>query len=554
MTRQNWLCKGEPINRIIGGVTPILSRALNRRGITDEIKAWEFLHPQNGALSNPFSLTDMDKATARIELASKRGEKVCVYGDFDADGVSATAIMTDCLRSMGLETVPYIPSRHSEGYGMNMDSVRRIASWGVKLIVTVDNGISAIDEIYECMRLNMDVVVLDHHKCHEQLPSCCAVVCTSRDGYQTRKNELCGAGVALMAALALIGEQAYRYLPLAALATVADAVSITGENRTIVARGMMNAADNLGLSCLMRAAGVLDCVVDETMLAYALAPRMNAAGRMGDAMCAVELLLCKDRIRAEQIAKELDDRNTARRQEEQRIMDECLSLTADKTVKGALILRGKDWNSGVIGIVASRLCERYGCPTVLLTQVEDGTLRGSGRSVEGVDLFDTLSKCSQHLIRFGGHCGAAGVSLQADRYDDFCAAFISQLVNREYSFDYSYEESITLDECTVDNARSLQSLAPFGSGNEEPVFLIEDCQILNVASMGKDGKHLSMMINKEGRSARVVAFNRGDMILEWSTFGRADLLVRMRENVYKGNSSCQLILVSIRKCFESEKN
>lgn len=547
MIQQRWLYKGDIEGRPIAGIPTILSHALQRRGISDELQAWAFLHPEEQQLSNPYLLSDMDKAVERIRRAVKNGEQVCVYGDFDADGICATAIMSDCLRGMGVKVQSYIPSRHDEGYGVNIPSIEYLHEQGVSLIVTVDNGISAVEEVLQCSQRGIDVVILDHHKCHEVLPDCSAVVCSSRDDYSTLYNDFCGAGVAYKTACALDDEAANRYLPLVALATVADVVRLTNENRMLVKKGMEHIADNLGLRCLLKVAGVQNSITNETTLAFTLAPRMNAAGRMGDAMRAVELLLCDDEEKAMAQAELLDNENRLRREQEQRIFDECMEQLSNEEQQPALILCGKDWNSGVIGIVASRLCDRYAKPVILFTHASDGTLRGSGRSVEGADLFDLINGCKQHTVRFGGHSKAAGLTLLAEQYAPFRAAIIKALEGKTFMQSFTYEEAITLADCTVESVEWLKLLAPFGEGNEEPAYLLEGCKLKRVATMGKDGKHLSAIVEQDGKTARLVAFGQGHNREEYERLSSVDLLVQLKLNDFNGTRSCNLHLVALRE-------
>lgn len=547
MTQQLWLYKGEPSGRRIAGVNPLISRALQRRGITDELMAWGFLHPETLSLSGPRLLKDMSKAVERIEKAVSDGEKVCVYGDFDVDGVTATAIMTDCLRTMGLTVISYVPDRELEGYGMNADSVRKLASMGVRLIVTVDNGIAAIEEIRLCAELNIDVVVLDHHKCHETLPECAAVVSSSRDAYSHWVNDLCGAGVAFKAACALVGQRADKYLPLVALATVADAVSLTRENRKLVYEGMTRVRENLGLKLLLEEAGADHLPLDEGLLAFTIAPRLNAAGRVGIATDAVELLLCTEEGRARELAAILNSLNKRRRDLEQLVMEQCLDSMSSNNNTPAIVIRNAGWKTGVIGIAASRLVERYGRPTILCTRVEDGTLRGSCRSVEGVDMFALLKDCSEYLIRFGGHAGAAGLTLESGKFDAFRKAVMEKLSGRTFELKYMYEERLSLSDCTMELYRAMAALAPFGMGNEEPIYLIEGCQLKNLTAVGKYGKHLRATLVQDGVSRKLVAFNMGDFIGEWKSFSTVDVLVKLSENSFFGEPTCELRLVALRE-------
>ncbi|MDO4564107.1 MAG: single-stranded-DNA-specific exonuclease RecJ [Clostridia bacterium] len=542
MIRRLWLSKSEYGERLIGGFSPLISRLLNQRGIRDEIDCYAFFHPKEQALVSPFILPDMEKAALRIERAIRERETICVYGDYDADGTLATAILVDCLKALGGDVVYYIPSRHFEGYGMNLRSVAAMKERGIGLVVTVDNGISAFEEIRACYEAGMEVVITDHHKCHETLPECEAVVCVSREGYHRERTNLCGAGVAYKLAWALMGEAeaTRRYLGLAALATVADVMPLTGENRTIVVRGMELIRENTGLNALLRAAGGEAESIDENTLAFVLAPRLNAAGRMGDAARAVELLLCRDDQRAEELAGELDEANRARREEEQRVLLDCERLLEGEKEPSALVLLGDDWNSGVVGIVASRLVERFGCPAILLTRAHDGSLCGSGRSVEGVDLFGMLQACSEYLTRFGGHAQAAGLNLERRSYEGFKKAFVERIEQAKPASVVYYDAEISLSDCEPQICERIESFAPFGEGNERPVFRLDGCTLEQIAVMGKDGKHLSAVVRQGSEAKRLVAFNLGQLAEEWRREPHCDLLFELRENRYRGRISCDL--------------
>ena len=445
------------------GVSELTARALIRRGVDSHAAGEAFLRPSEEQLLDPYLLPDMDRAVARILLAVERGEQICVYGDYDADVVCATAILLRCLRSMGATAVPYIPSRQTEGYGMNPEAVRRLAGRYVKLIVTVDNGLSAFDEIALCSNLGVDVVITDHHSVGRELPACCAVVSASRRDSAYPNPYLCGAGAAFQLARALLPAADHRDdLALAAVATVADVVPLVGENRAIVALGLSGVPEQRGLAALLKVAGAQDRETDARTLAFTVAPRLNAAGRIGDAMRCVELLLTDEPRRAEQLAASLDEDNTARKTVEGEIFD--AAATGLDTAARALIACGEGWNPGVVGIVASRLCEKYHRPAILFSE-KDGVLVGSGRSPAGIDLYRTLTGLSKYFIRYGGHARAAGMTLAAENYVAFRADFLKAMDGyAESCFEpsYGYEEALSLPELSLPGVKELAMLAPFG--------------------------------------------------------------------------------------------
>lgn len=504
-----------------------------------------FMHPEEQAFVNPYLLKDLELAAERIEKAIAIGQRICIYGDFDADGICATAIIFDLLKHLGADVLKYIPLRQ-DGYGLNMNAVQLLHDKGVKLLITVDNGVSAFEEIAECQRLGMDVVVLDHHKCHDTLPNCSAVVCASRESYNTRWSDLCGAAVAFKLCCALDEAYSMRYLPLVAVATVADVVRLNGENRMLIKKGLQAIKDNIGLKALLQVAGGDKGPITETTIAFLIAPRLNASGRMGDAMTAVDLLLAKSWDEALKLATLLDELNTQRRAEEQRIWQSCQQMLGVSFDKPIIILHDDNWNAGVIGIVASRLCEQHSKPVILFTKAHDGSIRGSGRSVEGIDLFELLQTCKHRFIRFGGHSKAAGISMELEQLDGFCQDVYKMLLGKQFYPNYYYEDEIDVEDCTVEATQALMCLAPFGEGNEEPVFLIRGCGLSKTAAIGKDGKHLSAMVEKMGHRKRIVGFGFGNRVQELQDYDCVDILCKLKVNSFRGSSSCELQLVAIR--------
>ena len=543
----------------IEGIEPLTARALIRRGIVTPDQAMAFLNPAEQPLYNPLLLPDMPEAVVRICDAIKSDARICVYGDYDADGICATAILVRTLERMGGRVIRYIPSRHDEGYGLNEAAVRILALQHVNLLITVDNGIGAHDEIALCRNLGIDVIVTDHHSIGATLPKCCAVISAKRKDSAYPENELCGAGVALKLAQALLPEADHSFdLALAAVATVADVVPLMGENRTIVARGLTQVINVPGLRALLLAAGWKDDQpVTEQTLAFLIAPRLNASGRMHDAMRGVELLLSEDSATAGPIAAELDADNTARKTAEAQILAQaCEGLDIEKR---ALLLQHEGWNPGVTGIVASRLCERYHRPVILFTE-QNGLLTGSGRSPEGIHLFEVLSGLSRYFVRFGGHARAAGVTMEKRNFAPFCEAFDSAMQRYDAaSFvpTHGYEETLTLEQLSVSAVEQLQRLAPFGEGNPEPTYCVERVALQNVAQMGKEGAHLSACAVQNGVGMRLVAFRQGALLDALDPDERYDCIARPGVNRFRDRVSVELYWVAIniaqgeRKVFDA---
>lgn len=517
------------------GFTRAFAAMLARRGLVDDAAIESFLHPESQALPDPFALADMNLAVSRIQAAVGAGERICVYGDYDTDGVCATAILTSALRSLSANVTFLLPSRFGEGYGLNNHAVDEMRADGVQLILTVDNGVSAHAEIAYASSLGMDTVVTDHHRCHETLPDASAVVCAARSDQDPSLNSLCGAAVAMLLASAL-GCPIGKYLPIAALATMADVVPLTAKNRTIVKKGLPLIPDQPGLKALLDAAGVRE-IAGESMLSFVLAPRINAAGRMGDATRAVQLLLSEDETERQALAAALESENIHRRAEELRILKEAEAQVSEPDPR-ILVLRGADWNTGVIGIVASRLLEQYHCPVLLFSEA-NGYLVGSGRSVPSVDLFALLTRHRELLVRFGGHRLAAGATIETARFDDvkqalsddLIAAFPQGLPEEECPV----EDRLQLSEITPAFACELTGLAPFGEENRAPLFAIEGT-LSGVRTMGRDGNHLGAKLSDPDSSVRIVSFGNGDRYADWSAMQSARAYVSIELGSYQGRS------------------
>lgn len=518
----------------LGGIySDAFLRLLSSRGISTPEEAERFLHPADQPLPEPGILLDIEKAAKVIQDAIIRNEKICVFGDYDADGVCATTILYRTLLGIGADVCFYIPSREGEGYGMHESSVRRLFEQGVKLLVTVDNGISAHPETELARSLGMRVVITDHHRCHETLPNADAVVCATRSGQTEDTARLCGAAVAMLLARQL-GSPYESHLALAALATVADVMPLLGTNRTIVAKGIKLLKREPGLTALLSVADPNGRPVNETTFSFLLAPRLNAAGRMGDALRAVRLLITQDQAERSALAKELEDENNARRTEEQRILLEAEKRIGQKDPM-LIMLFGNDWNPGVTGIVASRLCDQYRCP-VLLFAGEGDTLKGSGRSIPGVDLFALLSEHAEYLVQFGGHLLAAGASILREQFEP-CRRAMEIFLKKRYPDGYPeqpvcYEETLALSECTMRLCEELELIAPFGEMNPEPLFLLEG-GLSGVSLMGKDGAHLSANLNSGAERLRLVGFRLGQRVRALTRVSTAETLCTLKKNTFR---------------------
>lgn len=528
--------------------SPLIARALIRRGVASPEEARRFLEPKESDLLDPFLLPDMQRAADRIQHAITEREHICVFGDYDADGVCSTAMLVQRLQKMGASVEFYIPHRHSEGYGMSADAVRTLHARGVALIVTVDNGVSAFDEIALCGALGIDVVVTDHHSVGKTIPDCVAVVAASRKDSTYPNRYLCGAGVALKLIQALNGGQyTPEELALAAVATIADVVPLTGENRAIASCGLRHIQSLTGLSALLRAAGFSQPRVDEMTVSFMIAPRLNAAGRMATAVEAVHLLLGDDESKADEIAATLNEYNQRRRETENEILEEAeRQIQARGESKKAILLVHESWNAGVIGIVASRLCEKYHLPVILFAD-QSGVLTGSGRSIAGIDLFENLSVFSRMFVRFGGHARAAGVTIAKEMYEGFREAFerhIEESYRAEDFFPaFYYDETVLLSELTAKRVKELRLLAPYGEGNTEPIFRINGVRFASLRAMGKDDKHFCASAVQKDQVMRVIAFGKSELLEPLNTAADWDLLARPTINEYRGSESVELFWI-----------
>ena len=529
-------------------LSPIALRALLRRGLDTPERIEAFLHPLEQPLPDWRLMEGTAEAARLVGQAIEGKKRICVYGDYDADGVCATAILYRCLKKLGARVSCYIPSRHGEGYGLNEGAIRTLAGEGVDLLITVDNGIAALQETALARSLGMQVIVTDHHRSGGSLPEADALLSVSGGDFRERVGDLCGAGVAYLLACALEGGEGEAYLPLVAAATVADVVSLTKANRTLVTRGLALVKDQVGLSALLRAASAEAGTVTETTLGFVIAPRLNAAGRMGDAQKALDLLITDDPGEAARLARELNELNQARRDEEQRILTDCLSLAPEGGEDSFLMLSGKGWNVGVVGIVAARLVELFYKPVILLTEVEPGVFTGSARSIPEIDLYALISEAREHLLRFGGHAGAAGLTLQEDEIEPVRAllkgAYAHQLPGGPPEKSVGYEDVLSLADCTVALCDELRSFAPFGQGNPEPKFLVQGA-LSGVGYLGQGQKHLFGSLSDGQRRLRLVGFSQGRDFARWQAADRAEAVCILQKNEFRGRSDCELICLGL---------
>ena len=522
---------------------------LVRRGYSDPAHAQAFL---DAAIQDhdPFLLGDMEAACAAIRRAIAEGRPICVHGDYDVDGICATALAVTVLRELGAEVSWHLPSRFEEGYGLSGETLTRLAGGETGLVLTVDCGITAVDEVAHAKELGLEVVITDHHRPGETLPDC-PVVATRPSEYPFP--ELCGTGVVYKLAQALGAEQLDRRLDLVALATVADVVPLLDENRGLVAEGLKRLAvtSNPGLRALMGAARVDPATVDAGAIGFRLAPRINAAGRLGHPGTALELLLTDDPKDADRLAGELETLNRDRQAVEDRILREALAQVAEwpeaKQRRRGYVLAGEEWHRGVIGIVASRLVERFHRPVVLIAGGEE-EWTGSGRSIPAFDLHGALGACSDLLGRWGGHRAAAGLSVVPENIERFSEAFAARAAEDLSEEDLApvvhVDAVVRGSELTLDLCAELERLAPFGLGNPGVTLLAVGCELSELGAVG-EGKHLKLAVKADGARSGAIAFGQGSQLDRFRRPVRYDVAFKLAANHWNGTVSPQLVVKRI---------
>ena len=547
------------------GVPFFLAMLMNIRGLDDAAHLREFLG-EGEPLSDPFLLKDMDKAAARITRAVDNMEKIAVYGDYDADGVTSTAMLYSYLETRGADVIFYIPQREGEGYGMNMGAVEYLKKQGVSLIVTVDNGISSVQEVARANELGIDVVVTDHHRPQEILPDAVAVVDAYRPDDTSPYKHFSGVGIAFKLLMALedgagdVEDLLEAYSDLAAIGTIGDIVPLTGENRTLIRAGLerLSQSDRPGVQALLENAGIAGKALTSTNVAFTLVPRINATGRMGAPERAVRLLISGYEEEAEVLSEEICADNEERRRVEEEIAEAAF---ADIEAKGymkdrVVVVDGENWHHGVIGIVASRVTERCGKPCMIISRGETEA-KGSGRSIEGFSLFEAICACGDLLLKFGGHPMAAGITLKPENIEAFRKR-INQYAAEH--FPQMPTQTVTLDcklnpaALSVSMAQSLTQLEPFGNGNPQPVFGLFNMELSNVTPVGGGG-HLRLTLEKNGAVITAMRFNTKPEELPYHIGDKIDLAVQLEAREFRGQPSLTVIVRDMKfAAFNTEKN
>ena len=532
------------------GLGPEVARLLFERGIQDQESLKKFLEPSLEDLYDPYLLHDMGKAVERIRRAIEDGEFILIYGDYDADGMTSASIIKESLEQLGAECRVYLPNRFTDGYGPNASVYKYfIEQEGISLIVTVDNGVAGHEAIELAQSMGVDVIVTDHHSMPATLPDAYAIIHPEHPDANYPFKHLAGCGVAFKLACALLEEVQVELLDLVAIGTIADMVSLTDENRILVQYGleMLGHTQRIGLQEMLTMAGISANEVTDETVGFQIAPRLNALGRLDDPNPAIDLLTGFDEEEAHEIALMIHQKNEERKEIVQSIYEEAKTMVNPE--KKVQVLAKEGWNPGVLGIVAGRLLEELG-QTVIVLNIEDGRAKGSARSVEAVDIFEALDPHRDLFIAFGGHAGAAGMTLEVENLEALSQALENYIL--ETGIDLSGKKIINLDEeldletLNLEMLKNFERLAPFGMDNQKPIFYIRDFHVESARTMGAGNAHLKLKISKGEASFEVVAFGQGRWVTEFAQTKNLELAVKLSVNQWNGQTALQLMMVDAR--------
>lgn len=538
-----------PSALISAGYTPLLSAVMCLRGIKDSAAACEMLDGGSECLCDPMLIMGMDKARSRVLQAIEKKEKTAVFGDYDVDGITSTCVVTDYLRSKGLECVPYIPDRNEEGYGLNCGALDKLKAQGVSLVISVDCGITAARETEYAHGIGLDMVITDHHECKGvSLPYAAAVIDCKQPGDTYPNPYLAGVGMALKLVCACEGDSEKiidRYADLVAIGTVADIMPLVGENRYLVRRGlkMLEEAQRPGIAAMLREAAVSPKKLTAASIGYSLAPRLNAAGRLGHAGTAARLLMSENEEEASRLAAELCELNRKRQSIETEIWNEANAMLEGSSPEKPIILASDKWHQGVIGIAASRLAEQYSLPSIMIC-INGDVGKGSCRSCGGFNIFEALSACSEYLIGFGGHALAAGLNIKTDKLDDFRAAMAEYFRKNRPDEQPEIQCDLLINEpslLTIDNVRSLDRLEPYGNMNPKPVMCMYGVMLESMTAVGS-GKHLKMRVTLAGTPFECIFFAHTAKELGIHEGEYIDIAFTPQINEFRGHISVQLLI------------
>ena len=532
------------------GLEASVANLVYQRGIQTEEALRDFLEPSLDQLHDPYELHDMDKAVTRIRQAIENYEQILIYGDYDADGMTSASIVKEALEQLGAECQVYLPNRFTDGYGPNASVYKYfIENQGVSLIVTVDNGVAGHEAIELAQSMGVDVIVTDHHSMPEVLPDAYAIIHPEHPEADYPFKHLAGCGVAFKLATALLEEVQVELLDLVAIGTIADMVSLTDENRILVKYGLsiLKNTQRIGLQELFKIAGIQENEVDEETVGFQIAPRLNALGRLDDPNPAIELLTGFDEEEARDIALMINQKNEERKEIVQKIYDGAKTMVDPN--KSVQVLVGKGWNPGVLGIVAGQLLEELHQPVIVLN-IENDLAKGSARSIEAVDIFEALDPHRDLFVAFGGHAGAAGMTLEVSKLEALSQVLVAYIEDNKLDLSTKNElfldEELSLPDLTLETLKNFEKLAPFGMDNKKPVFYLKDFKVENARTMGAGNTHLKLKISQADAVFEVVAFGLGNLATEFSQPKNLELAVTLSVNKWNGQTSLQLMLVDAR--------
>ena len=543
----------------VNNISKLLAKIMLARGIDTPEKINNFLNPEISSLYDPFLFNDMDLAVDAVINSINNNEKITIYGDYDVDGITSVAVLKSYLIERGANVAHYLPNRLEEGYGLNNEAIDKIAEDGTNLLITVDCGISAYEEIEYAKSKGMKVIVTDHHECPKVMPEAIAVIDAKRSDSNYPFSSLAGVGVtfkfiqAISKKLDLDRKSYLKYIDIVALGTIADIVPLVDENRIIVKYGLilMEQTRNIGLKALIDVSGYAKGEpINSTVISFGLAPRMNAAGRMGKADLALDLLLEKEPQKAINMAMELSETNKTRQNVEKEIIDEIINMVEGKKLyeKDVIVVHNEGWHHGVIGIVASKITEMYYKPTILIS-VEDGVGKGSGRSIEGFDLHEAVSECSDMLLKFGGHEMAIGLSISEELIEKFTDKLneIAESKNiKELQPTLPVEAEITSKEISMDTIKELEALKPYGEGNPMPLFVYRNAKVDGVRLLSNE-KHLKLTLKEDSNIFDAIAFNMDNKKYSIKQGDKVDVLHSLEINTFNGIQKVQLNVKDIKK-------
>ena len=534
----------------------LLSTLLTNRGITEETKIEKFLNPKRSDFYDPFGMPDMEKAVERILKAIENKEQIIIYGDYDVDGITSVTVLKSFLEERGIQVNVYIPNRLNEGYGLNKTAMEEIAKQGNKLMITVDCGITAVEEVEYAKKFGIETIITDHHEPAEELPKAIAVVDAKRKDNKYECRNLAGVGVvfkliqALSIKLKLDQKEYLKYLDIVCVGTISDIVPLTDENRVIVKLGLklVEQTKNLGLKEILQSCGYSK--INSTTISFGVAPRINACGRMGHQEEALNLLLSKEEKEVKELTQKINEYNKIRQEIEKNIYNEAIEQIEKERNdnKNTIVVFGKGWHHGVIGIVSSKITELYFKPSILLCE-EDGECKGSGRSIPGFDLHEALMECNDTIDKFGGHAMAVGININKEKVEEFKEEF--EKIAKEKEVDkiipiLNLDAEIKLDDVNKEMVDSLKELEPFGEANKMPIFAFRNLKIDSIRSLS-DGKHLKLSVKDNKNIINAIGFNMGALADTYRIGDRVDIAGNLEINSFNGVDSIQINIKDIMK-------